>query len=197
MSSKKMNTRERILVATRKLMEVNRGNGVTMLDIAKAAGISRQALYLHFETRAELLIAATRHHDQVLESNKRYDSVVNAESGVDQLDLLIEFWGNYVPDIYGLAKALMISKEVDEAAAAAWQDRMDNVMGLCKSAVERLKTEKMLSDDWSEKDASEFLWTLLSITNWERLTVKCGWSVEKYVLSMQLLVRRAFVKSGD
>jgi len=36
---------------------------VTMADIAKAAGISRQALYLHFPTRVDLLVAMTRHLD--------------------------------------------------------------------------------------------------------------------------------------
>ena len=36
-----------------------------MSDVAKQAGISRQAVYLHFPSRAELLIATTRYIDQV------------------------------------------------------------------------------------------------------------------------------------
>jgi AcrR family transcriptional regulator len=35
-----------------------------MSDIAKAAGLSRQAVYLHFPNRAELLISATKHLDE-------------------------------------------------------------------------------------------------------------------------------------
>lgn len=36
-------------------MEDRRGQGVRMGDIAKAAGISRQAIYLHFDTRTALM----------------------------------------------------------------------------------------------------------------------------------------------
>jgi len=55
MSSNEKNTRTKILEATWKLMEDRRGQGVRMGDIAKAAGISRQAIYLHFDTRTALM----------------------------------------------------------------------------------------------------------------------------------------------
>lgn len=51
MSSKnieKIDTRTRILASTCKIMEKQHGINVKMSDIAKDAGISRQALYLHF-----------------------------------------------------------------------------------------------------------------------------------------------------
>ena len=56
MSSEKNSTKFRILEATRKLLESGDKN-VRMSDIAKAVGISRQALYLHYPNRADLLIA--------------------------------------------------------------------------------------------------------------------------------------------
>ncbi|MBL4878008.1 MAG: helix-turn-helix transcriptional regulator, partial [Hyphomonas sp.] len=55
MSSENLETREKIMRATWKLLEESGGSGVRMSDIAKAAGISRQAVYLHFPTRADLL----------------------------------------------------------------------------------------------------------------------------------------------
>ena len=60
MSTKNPDTRTRALKAAWKLLEEG-GSSVRMADIAKAAGISRQAVYLHFPTRAELLVAVTRH----------------------------------------------------------------------------------------------------------------------------------------
>jgi AcrR family transcriptional regulator len=60
MSSEKISTKTRILDTTWKLLEA-RDKNTRMSDIAKAVGISRQALYLHFPTRAALLIATTRH----------------------------------------------------------------------------------------------------------------------------------------
>ena len=65
MSRRSSDTRHRILEATIARLESQGGAGVRMADIAKATGISRQAVYLHFATRAELLIAAARHLDAV------------------------------------------------------------------------------------------------------------------------------------
>ena len=58
-------TRTRILNACHTLLVSDTGASTRMSDIAKAAGLSRQAVYLHFKTRAELLIALTRHIDEV------------------------------------------------------------------------------------------------------------------------------------
>ena len=63
MSSDNPETRSRILKAALTLLEASQGKGVRMTDIAKRAGITRQALYLHFSTRAELLIATTHYLD--------------------------------------------------------------------------------------------------------------------------------------
>ena len=51
-----VSTRERILTATRRLLEGGRVN-VGLEDVAKRAGVSRQAVYLIFGSRAQLLLA--------------------------------------------------------------------------------------------------------------------------------------------
>ncbi|MFT4874517.1 TetR/AcrR family transcriptional regulator [Congregibacter sp.] len=64
MSSKSLETRGKILDSAWSLL-VGGSNAVRMSDIAKLTGISRQAVYLHFPSRAELLIATTRYIDEV------------------------------------------------------------------------------------------------------------------------------------
>lgn len=178
-------------------MEEKEGAGVTMLDIARAAGISRQAVYLHFESRSDLLIATTRYLDDVLELDKRYKVVQESSSGVERLETFIEFWGNYIPNIYGIAKALLAALETDEAAAAAWNDRMDAVKGGCRTIIEALREDECLCDEWSVDEATDLLWTLLSVRNWEQLTIASKWSTREYILSMQALAKRSFVKSAS
>lgn len=58
MSSKSLATRVRIL-------KPSYGKSVRMSDSAKAAGLIRQAAYLHFPTRTKLLIAATQYLDEI------------------------------------------------------------------------------------------------------------------------------------
>src|SRR5690349_15091741 len=50
------NSRAAILSAARLLLEEN-GAAVTLDQVATRAGVSRQAIYLHFEGRNELMIA--------------------------------------------------------------------------------------------------------------------------------------------
>ncbi|MCA9734998.1 helix-turn-helix transcriptional regulator, partial [candidate division KSB1 bacterium] len=71
MSSKNKDTRTRILEVTWHLMEQQRGQGVRLADVAAAAGVSRQAVYLHFGSRTELMIATTAYVDEVKGLNDR------------------------------------------------------------------------------------------------------------------------------
>ena len=195
MSSKKLNTRSRILDATWKLMISKKGTGVKMADIAKASGISRQAVYLHFASRPELIVAAVQYADDELGIGDRYAAVLESKSGVERLHTFIDFWGNYIPEIYGIAKALLASRDTDEAAAAAWNDRMEAVRKECRDLIKVLSKKGVLSDGWTISEAADVLSTMLSIQGWERLTIERGWTVKKYVANMQKAVERAFVKS--
>jgi AcrR family transcriptional regulator len=174
-------------------LEEHGGKGVRMGDIARETGISRQAVYLHFASRTELLVAATRYLDRKLDVDSRLAPSRTASSGVERLRLYIECWGNYIPDIYGVAKALMVAKDTDEAAATAWNDRMLAMRDGCRAAVDALYADGMLADEWTRPKATDALWTLLLVPNWENLTIECGWSTNEYVRRMTDQARRIFV----
>ncbi len=193
MSSDNLETRSRILNATWKLLEVDQGHGVRMSDIAKRAGISRQALYLHFDTRAELLVATTHYLDALMGTEERLAASRNAETGVMRLNAYIEAWGSYIPEIYGVAKAMLAMKDTDEAAAKAWNERMQDMREGCEAAVQALKNDNMLSPDYSPVEATDILWTLMSVRNWEHLCIECGWAHKKYIKNLKALAARVLV----
>lgn len=176
-----------------RLLEAQRGRSVRMGDIAKAAGISRQAVYLHFASRAELLAATTLYLDEKLGLEKRLARSRAARSGMERLDAYIEFWGNYIPEIYGVARALLVAQDTDEAAAAAWDERMGAMRDGCSAAIEALHSDGQLAEEWNIKTATDFLWTLLSVRNWEHLTQVCGWSSRTYIKRMQAAAQRTFI----
>lgn len=191
---KKTETRTRILETTRRLVEERHGRGVRMGDVAGAAGVSRQAVYLHFGSRAELLVATARYLDEVLGLDERLRRFRAATEGVERLEAYVEFWGNYVPKVYGMARALMAERETDEDAAAAWDDRMGAVRTSCLNIIEALRRDGMLVRGWSCEEAADLLWTMLSVRNWEQLTIERGWSTKQYVGRMQELSKRTFVR---
>ncbi len=190
-------TRTRILGAAWRLMEERRGQGVRMSDVAGAAGVSRQAVYLHFASRAELMVATARYGDEVKGLEERRRRFQAAATGVERLEAYVEFWGGYIPEIYGIARALLAARETDEAVAAAWDDRMGAVRASCRETVEALHRDGMLAPEWSPDEATDLLWTMLSIRNWEHLTSECGWSPNQYVCRMKRLAKRAFVRGSE
>ena len=116
-----------------------------------------------------------------------------AARGVERLDRFIEAWGNYIPEIYGVGKAFMAMQDSDDAAAAAWADRMQAVRHGCKAAIDALKSAGLLSPDHSPKEATDILWMMLSVRNWEQLTIECGWPQKRYIKKMKSLARRSLV----
>lgn len=194
MSSENIETRARILEATVRMLEQSGGRGVRMGDIAKESKISRQAVYLHFASRTELLIAATLYRGDLLDVEGRLAPSRAAATGVERLRLYIEFWGNFVPEIYGVAKALMMAQDTDEAAAEAWRDRMWAMRDGCRAAIDALQADGTLAPEWTRPKAIDALWTMLLVPNWEHLTIECGWSTTQYIRWMQTLARRTFVE---
>ena len=155
MSSPLPDTRTRILKATLALLESGRGEGVRMSDIAKAAGITRQAVYLHFKTRAELLIATTHYLDEIKASNERLAPSRAAKTGRERLDAYVRAWAAYVPEVYGVARALMAMQDSDAAAAEAWDTRMQDMKEGCAAAIAALAADGRLAPGYTPELATD------------------------------------------
>ncbi|GHO57576.1 TetR/AcrR family transcriptional regulator [Ktedonobacter robiniae] len=194
MSSTHSETRERILLATWKLMEQSRGQGVRLEDVAREARVSRQAVYLHFHSRTDLLIATARYLDERLELPRRIQQACQTSNGVLGIEAYVAFWAAYVPEIYGLGKALLMARETDEAAAAAWADRMGALYEGCLFVVQTLASQGTLDPAWTIEAAADFFWTALSVSTWETLTRERGWSQDQYRARMQWVIKRALLR---
>lgn len=192
MSMNAQNTRTRILQATLDLLLDGDGTGTRMSDVAKRAGVSRQAVYLHFDNRADLLIAATQHLDDILDSDARLAPSRAARSGIKRLNAFVLAWGSYIPEIYGPAKALIEMGRTDNAAATAWAKRMQDMREGCEAAIAALKDDGTLSGCFTPDEATDVLWAMLSVGNWEHSTITCGWSQEKYIKLMTISAQRLF-----
>ncbi|MEM8664668.1 MAG: helix-turn-helix domain-containing protein [Pseudomonadota bacterium] len=193
MSSPRISTREKILDATWALLVSGDAAAVRMSDIAKAAKVSRQALYLHFPSRAALLIATTHHLDARYGIEEKLVPSRTAASGPARLDAWIEVWGEHIPRIYGVAKALLAMKDSDEAALAAWTDRMEAVRDGCAAAVRALAAEGRLASFLSPEEATDLLSTLLSVRSWEQLRIDCGWTQDAYLAHLKKVAAKVLI----
>ena len=192
-----LDTRERILRATWRLLEERRGQSVRLEDVARAASVSRQAVYLHFGSRTTLFVETARYADESLKLIERIREACDAENGVVAIEAYVRFWAGYIPDIYGLAKALLLLCETDEAAAAAWNDRMTALREGCLTILRQVNREGRLAiplaSPWTVETAADYFYVALSIPTWESLTIERGWSREEYVERVTLALKRALL----
>jgi AcrR family transcriptional regulator len=166
-------TRARILEGAWQLVRERGTPAVRMTDVAQAAGVSRQLVYVHFQDRAGLLVAMARHHD----ARSGFAARVAEAHGLPprrSLETLLREWCAYVPEILPVARAL---EAVD---AEAWKDRMAGLREQFRRAVDRLATAGGLAEGWSPEEATDWTWARSHVAGWQHLVVERGWTPEAY-----------------
>ena len=181
MSTRKQKTRLNLLNSALRLL-VERGyHGVGMEEVARDAGVSRQALYLHFRSKSELLVAMARYHDEMLDVPNIVRPEQEAETALEAIDAGIRAYALIEPQIFEVASVVYAARRTDEAAEAAWQDRMAFRRENVRRAMERLQNEGMLAEGWTVDEATDFAWGLVSMHTYEYLVVERGWTIEQLV----------------
>jgi AcrR family transcriptional regulator len=194
MSSGRPTTRRALLKAARKLLEREPYSTVSMGAIATEAGVSRQAAYLHFGTKAELLLALVAYVDEVEGLPHLRSRIRDAPSGVEGLRRFVDLVAALTPRVYRVAIALAAAAEHDAAARAAWRDRMDARCATCRSIAARLEAEGSLADGLTAGEAADLLWALSSMRVFEDLVENRRYSVRRYRGMLQRVLLRAVTK---
>ena len=191
MSSEEIDTRTRILAANMRLLEENPAKLPRMSDIAKAAGISRQALYLHFDSRTELLVETTRYQDRTLNAGAKLLAQMQAPTGLEKLDGFVTAWGDYIPQIWSVARCLVTLSATEAEAQDALDERMKDVREGFEAAVRAVEADGDLPPALNVTLATDLLVMLMSFRNWEALTQDMGWTQECYIGMMRALAKAA------
>jgi AcrR family transcriptional regulator len=173
-------TRKRILDTAREITE-KQGAAPTMSALARAVGISRQALYLHFPDRARLLLALVAHVDdqERLQAGRVAVQQAADATGAIRAFAGMQAWRN--PKIAAAARALDGTRHGDRAAAAAWADRTGNRMRGAVFITERLHGEGRLHPTWNTTEAATLLWELTSFHVWDDLVNDARIAPDRYV----------------
>lgn len=173
-------TRDRILVTARELVERG-GGGPNMSQLARAVGISRQALYLHFPDRAALLLALVEHVDEREDLAAGVAAVGAAPDGAAKVRTWARMQADRNPRIAPFARALAQVRHTDPAAALAWRNRMENRMRGAGVIVAQLAAEDRLHASWTPEEAAVLLWELASFQVWDDLVNDAALAPDRYV----------------
>jgi AcrR family transcriptional regulator len=154
-------------------------NQVTVADIAEAAGVSRQLIYVHFANRAGLLVALARHHDASSGFVERV-AATRRLPPVEGLEALLRLWFAYIPEILPFARALEAAAATGEEGAAAWHDRMGDLWEAFRIAVDRVHRDGRLADGWTVRTATDWISARSHLTIWQLLVGERGWRPGDY-----------------
>jgi AcrR family transcriptional regulator len=129
-------TRERLLRAAAEAFAERGYDGTRVADIAAAAGVSNGALYAHFASKADLLVAALRAHGRNLLAD-----MFAADPGRPVMDLLLAA-GRWLPrrrDVRGylIVEALVAARRDEDVAGPMREyvaERADWLAGLMRLA---------------------------------------------------------------
>lgn len=188
------NSKSRILDAALALIQRRKGADVSMAEIAKAAGVSRQAVYLHFADRADLMLALVRYAHEKLGAAEQLLKLEQAANGVAAMKLWISLQASINPSVWSVARSLEVVRRTDEAAERGWQDRLKHRLELCRQIVTRMYNDGTLKRRVTPEVATEMLWSITSLRAWEDLVLERGWTASQYEKRITTLLCDALVK---
>ena len=173
-------TRQKILASAMALIRRRKSADVSLGQIAAAAKVSRQAIYLHFRDRADLLVALIRHIDDSRGLPQKIRKIEQASSGREALRELVALQAADNPVIWPIARVFDAVRRMDTrrrtllAGSTAAPPR-----GMSPSR-RRLASENALRKGLEPDTATDILWTLTSLRMWEDLVILRQWPAVKY-----------------
>jgi AcrR family transcriptional regulator len=185
-------TREHLLRGAWQLV-LEQGPSLRLADVASRAGVSRQAVYLHFGDRAGLLLALLAWGDQVLKLDDLLARVNEAPTGMEALERMVEVHATYSPRIDALARVLEAHQYQDAAVSTALRDRLNFRRAAHRAVIARIAADGDLGEGWSVDDAADLFFAVTMPSPWRELTGTCGWSARQYAKHMSQLLRSALV----
>ena len=194
MSSK--NSKTRILDAALRFITRRGGADVSMAEIARAARVSRQAVYLHFTDRAGLFLALVRHTDSILNIDDEIRRIAEAPTGIDAMRAMVSLQARRNPTLWPAARPLDAVRRSDKAAEQAWQDRLRNRLAGCRQMISRIEKEGALKRGIDPSDAADLLWTITSLRMWEDLVLGRKWTAAQYEKRVFALLLDALTTRG-
>lgn len=165
-----MSSEARILDAA--IACLRESGALTMAQVAEKAGLSRQAVYLHFPGRDALLAAIQARRP----APPDLDAAPSARAA---LGLLVAAQAQADPAMAALAEA-------PPAAAAR--------LARCRQVAARFQAEGALAPQLSPDAAADLLWSLTGPRLWDELVTGRGWGADRYRTHLTYLATGALTK---
>jgi AcrR family transcriptional regulator len=174
-------TRTQILEAARAIFEELGYYDAGLGAVAKKAGVSRQAIYLHFPSKAELLTALHLHifATDVAPALERHP-ITDAVSALDALDSMIAVDVEVVSKVWRIHEVLQMARRQHPEVEATLRPREEERYGELLDLGRRLEREGALPPCLRVGTFADMMWGLLNDGTYRSLVIERGWSLDQY-----------------
>jgi len=189
-------TRQRLLAATRAVLEEEGFAALTMGKVAARAQVTRKTVYLHFGTRGALIAELFGYVAAAEGLHRSLAPVWSAPDGAAALEEWAHHLARYHPQLLAVGRALQQVWRSDPDAAAHHRRILAAKHGNCRRLAQRLADEGILAPGWTVQSAADMLNALATTDLIEALAVDRGWSHRALADGLARLFRSAFLTAS-
>ena len=174
-------TQSHILTTAWDLIQREGRQDIGLSDIAAAAGVSRQTLFLAFGNRAGLLLAMVRHKDGQTDHVARLRAQGALPCTPTNFMGSLAIWLDYLPVVYPVAILLDAAGITETEAAQAINDRMKGaLLSNFRRQITVIGAEGGLHPGANPKAVADRIWSSVHLQAWRLLVLDCGWSPQEF-----------------
>jgi AcrR family transcriptional regulator len=183
-------TRTQILEAARAMFEELGYYGAGLEAVAKKAGVSRQAIYLHFPSKAELLTALHLriYATDVVPVVERHP-ITDAMTAWEALDATIAVDVEVTSTVWRIHEALTTARRLHPEVEQTLRPREEERYGELLDLGHRLDREGALPSKIDAGTFADMLWGLMNIGTFRNLVIERGWSLDQYRCWVRTTIR--------
>jgi AcrR family transcriptional regulator len=190
-------TRSRLLQLAWERIASHGDAALSLVDLAREAGVSRQTLYLLFGSRAGLLLAMVEYRDARSAVVPRLARTRESMTPGDALEPYLRAWFEYLPEVFPVARALVAAaRSGDSDAHAAWESRARLLRGGFLQMTRALHAAGALRPEWTPAAAADWLFSQTHVDAWQHLVVEARWKPKEAVDRIVATLRATLLVGG-
>ena len=193
-------TRQRVLAAAADRFAADGFARTTLARLAEAAGVSVETVQAQGSKRS--LLTAAVHQlsfgtaDEDFFSAPQARAIIEASDAAEFCRLGAELSGGFNAQTFRLWRAFSSAAADDPAVDEEFTELSGFIRGQCRQIVTMLDGRGWLRDDIGVDELGDSLWVLVGSENYDKLTVRLGWSHEHYLAWLTRSLGDLLFRSG-